>query len=524
MVNSNTSDSQPVASLEQYVVSAEQMQAIETRLFEAGMPVAGLMDNVSGRIARRFQQLYPLTHYQRVGILVGPGHNGGDALVVARELTEAGYRVLRHESFQRFKDLTSAHRRYADHLGVEVTSNEKDLQTCSVIIDGLFGFGLSRPVEGAIANLIDQINSWNHPVISIDLPSGLDTNTGRVLGTAIRATHTLCLGLWKRGLLQDQALDYIGRAERIDFGIPLSDVQAVVGHPPPLQRMTTDSVLRAFPIPRPTSTHKYREGHLLLVCGSRTYAGAAILAGLAARSSGVGMVTLAVPQSFSERVVSLIPDALVVGCEETADGAIASLPSRLQPDAYHAIACGPGMTLQASQVIHKLMEWDCPLLIDADGLNCLAEKSTLPLLQHRSSPTILTPHPGEFKRLFPDLTSETGDRFTMAQTAAQKSQCIILLKGARTVVANPDGNLWVNPASTAALARGGSGDVLTGILGGLMAQVTTRGRAVNTIVPAAVWWHAQAAIAAARENTELGVDASTLITYLKPTLNYHING
>lgn len=504
------------------VVTADQMQAVEARVFEAGMPVAALMDKVGGLIARRIQQLYPKAGYNRVGVLVGPGHNGGDALVVARELTEAGYDVIRCEPFQSHKELTTAHRRYGDHLAIAVTAAVADLHDCELVIDGLFGFGLARPIEGAIAQIIDQVNEWDIPVVSIDLPSGIDTDTGQVLGTAIRATRTLCLGLWKRGLLQDHALDYSGEAELIDFGLPQADIQAVLGAVPCHQRITSTSALEAFPLPRPQSTHKYREGHLLLVCGSRTYAGAAILAGLAARSSGVGMLSIAVPQSLAERLVSLIPDALVIGCDETNGGAIAHLPEMLSLATYDAIACGPGMTLQATDVIHQLLSCPCPLVIDADGLNCLASQQSILLLTRRTTTTVLTPHPGEFKRLFPDLSSEMGDRLRVAQAAAQQSTSTILLKGARTVIAFPDGRVQVNPDSTAALARGGSGDVLTGILGGLMAQASARGHSVDAVIPSAVWWHAQGAIAAAQDNTELGVDASTLITYLKPTLNKHV--
>ncbi|MEB3210172.1 MAG: NAD(P)H-hydrate epimerase, partial [Leptolyngbyaceae bacterium] len=400
--------------LDSCLVSAQQMQAIESRVFDAGMPVAALMDKVGGLIAQRVRQLCPVEFYRKVGVLVGPGHNGGDALVVARELTEAGYTVLRHEPFSRYKELTTAHRRYADHLNIAVTDEVSHLADCDVLIDGLFGFGLTRPIEGAIAHLVNHINSWNVPVISIDLPSGLDTDTGQALGTAIQATSTLCLGVWKRGLLQDHALEYIGEAELIDFGLPLADIQAVLGDEPAFQRITLSTALKGFLLPRSKSTHKYREGHVLLVCGSQTYFGAAILAGLAARASGVGMLTLAVPQSSADRVVMQIPDALVVGCEETPEGAIAHLPSRIQLDAYQAIACGPGMTLHASEVIHQLMTCPCPLLLDADALNCLAQDDPDAILKQRSSPTVLTPHPGEFKRLFPGLGNEMGDRLSVA--------------------------------------------------------------------------------------------------------------
>lgn len=517
-----------VAFVQQCIVTAQQMQAIEARVFEGGLPVAALMDKVGGLIARQIQQMYPITLVNQVGVLVGPGHNGGDALVVARELAEAGYGVIRHEPFSRHKDLTTAHRRFADHVGIPVAADLTELQSCHLIIDGLFGFGLTRPIEGAIAHVVDQVNQWPIPVVSIDLPSGLDTDTGQVLGTAIHATHTLCLGLWKRSLLQDQALDCIGNAELIDFGLPLTDIQAILGTIPTHRRITTPSALSALPLPRPKTTYKYKEGHLLLVCGSHTYSGAAILAGLAARASGVGMLTLAVPHSLADRLVSLLPDALVVGCAETDDGAIAHLPERFRVEVsshnrYSAIACGPGMTTHAAEAIHQLLPCPCPLILDADGLNILAQMNPTSTLTQRSAPTVLTPHPGEFKRLFPDLASNRDNRMAVAQYAAQQSQATIILKGARTVVAAPNGTVWVNPESTAALARGGSGDVLTGLLGGLMAQAVTQHLSLDAIIPSAVWWHAQGAIAAAQENTELGVDASTLITYLTPTLNQFVS-
>lgn len=516
------------------VVTAEQMQAIESRVFEAGMPVAALMDKVGGLIARRIQQIYPVGTLGnpraiaptipngRVGILVGPGHNGGDALVVARELTEAGYGVLRYEPFSKYKELTAAHQRYANHLEIPVAADVEELQTCHLIVDGLFGFGLTRPLEGAIAHLVNQVNVWDIPVISIDLPSGLDTDTGQVLGTAIHATHTLCLGLWKRSLLQDSALDMIGDSALIDFGLPLTDIQAVLGDAPPVQRITPVSALAALPLPRKRNTHKYKEGHVLLVCGSRTYSGAAVLTALAARASGVGMLSIAVPQTLAERMVGVVPDGLLVGCPETQEGAIARLPDAVTLDAFDAIACGPGLTRNATDVVQHILHSAQPLVLDADGLNILAEMNVTEILQTRSAQTILTPHPGEFRRLFPEHASDEGDRFTRAQAAAQASNATIVFKGARTIIAFPDGTLRVNPHSTAALARGGSGDVLTGLLGGLIAQAVARQISIDDVVPAAVWWHSQGAIAAAQDTTDLGVDASTLITYLQPTLKHCI--
>lgn len=507
----------PNRSLEQFVVTAAEMSQIEARIFAAGMPVAALMEKVAGLIAQRFQTLYPLSRSPRVGVLVGPGHNGGDALVVARELHLKGYEVIRYQPFSKLKELTEAHAQYATSLSISESTDAAVLQRCDVLIDGLFGFGFSRSLEGEIATAIDQINQFTQPIISIDLPSGLHTDTGEALGTAIRADRTFCLGLWKRAFLQEQALVYTGTAELIDFGIPLADVHTILGEFPTVQRLTPERTIGSLPLPRPASTHKYRQGHLLLICGSRRFSGAALLAGLAARSSGVGMLSIAVPESLKPVLVAALPDALILGCPEDPTGAIASLPPDLDLQKYQVIACGPGLTPQAQPIVQQVLASSQPLILDADGLNSLANLGTLPTLQQRSAPTILTPHSGEFKRLFPDI--DQTDRILAVQSAAQSSGAFILLKGARTAIANPQGQVWVNPESTAALARGGSGDVLTGLIGGLIAQGLMRGTAIESIICSAAWWHSQAGIFAAQKRTELGVDATTLANFLIPTLH-----
>lgn len=501
------------------VVTAEQMAAIESRIFEAGMPVAALMEKVGQRLTQRVQALYPRMTHPRVGVIVGPGHNGGDALVMARELHFQGCEVKIFRPTEKAKDLTAHHLQYAQRLGIPVSNQVDTLQTCDWVIDGLFGFGLERPLEGAIATSVQTINNSQIPVFSIDIPSGLHTNTGEALGTAIRATHTVCLGLWKLGFLQDAALEYLGQVERLDFGIPWADVRAVLGETPKLQRVTSRSALQAIPLPRPASTHKYKMGHLLLVCGSRQYMGAATLSGLGARSSGVGMLTIAVPDTLRLHLSARIPEALVVGCPEQTNGAIAQFPEGFELDKYDAIAAGPGMTKAAKPIIQQLLETDVPLLLDADGLNILADLGPIPTCSNRSAPTILTPHLGEFKRLFPDLAQQ--ESTTAVQTAAKKSQAIVLLKGARTAIADPGGTVSFNPESTPALARGGSGDVLTGLMGGLVAQVALRSQPLAPVVGAAAWWHSQAAILAAQERTELGVDAHILSEYLLPALVHH---
>lgn len=499
--------------ISQIIVTAAQMRDIEARIFAAGMPVAALMEKVAGLITRRIQEIIDKGH--NIGILVGPGHNGGDALVVARELFLHGYKINIYCPFEKLKELTSQHFNYAQSLGISIYNSIDDLQNCDLLIDGLFGFGLERNLTEPIASAIDTINEWSKPIISIDVPSGLHTDTGEVLGTAIRATHTLCLGLWKLGLLQDRALEYVGASELIDFDIPRADIEAVLSNTN-IHRITRHTALSAIPLPRPAVTHKYKEGHLLLICGSRRYAGGAILAGLGARASGVGMLSIAVPEYLKPLLVAQLPEALIIGCPETETGAIAQLklPANTRLDSFSTIAIGPGITTDATPIVEQVLESTDPLVIDADGLNILATMGAVKTLQKRQAPTVLTPHTGEFKRLFPDIPDAQNNRVEAVQAAAKQSNAIILLKGARTAIANPHGNIWINPESTPALARGGSGDVLTGLLAGLLAQGVNKSIPVEQTVATAAWWHAQAGIIGAKERTELGVDAHTLTQYL----------
>ncbi|GBF80105.1 NAD(P)H-hydrate dehydratase [Aphanothece sacrum] len=502
-------------ALDSIIVTAEQMRQIEGRIFAAGMPVAALMEKAAILTAHSIQELYPLSQVSRVGILVGPGHNGGDALVIARELHLQGYNICLYCPFSQLKELTQYHANYANSLGICSYEDIELLEHCELIIDGLFGFGLTRPLTGIIVEAITILNEWNIPVISIDIPSGLHTDTGEVLGIAIKATYTLCLGLWKPIFFQDQALEYIGEARRIDFGIPVKDVRAIVAKPFPLQILTKTLAKEFLPLPRPLITHKYKQGRLLLICGSYRYAGGAILTGLGARASGVGMLSMSVPESLKPLLVSHLPEALIIECPETKTGAIAGLsPLASDFDQYDIVACGPGLTQEATNIVENILSVPLPLILDADGLNILAQRVMVSGLSRRVAPTILTPHLGEFKRLFPHIADPGGDRITAVKRAAQESGAIILLKGARTAIADPHGTVWLIPESTPALARGGSGDVLTGLIGGLVAQNSGTQEILSRGVATAAWWHAQAGILAAQERTELGVDAFTLSSYL----------
>jgi NAD(P)H-hydrate epimerase len=501
----------------QVIVTAAQMQAIENLIFQSGMPVAALMEKVALRIVQRIDQLYPVHRFPKVGILVGSGHNGGDALVVARELYHQGRQVKVCSVLPKAKPLTRVHTCHAKAIGIPFVVLT-DLQDCDLLVDGIFVFGLERDVDGDLAISFNLINSWQIPILAIDLPSGLNCDRGHVMGVAIRATHTLCLGLWKRGLLIEQALPYIGILERVDFDIPDQFIMKVLGDRHPLWRIDPHICLRQYlPIPRPIAVHKYNLGHLLLVVGSQRYAGAAILAALGAKATGVGMLSIAVPSSLKLLVLAQVPDALVIGCPETDSGAIDSLAG-LDLQKYQAIVCGCGLSLDSISVVKQTIDSDIPLVLDADGLNAispLADPDLIRQLHGRSNPIIFTPHGGEFSRLFPDLMA--GDRLDALRLAVEFCHATILLKGARTMISflqDEKPRLWVNPESTPALARGGSGDVLAGMIGGLLAQGLS---ASDSAIVAAVW-HSQSAISLANQRSIMGVDPVSLAHHLLPFL------
>ncbi len=498
------------------IVKMAEMQAIEARILAAGMPIAALMEKVGGLICQRFQQLFPLTSCQRIGVVFGVGHNGGDALVVARELHWRGYQVIIFSPSQNFKDLTAQHLRYVSSLGIARVDQVAELQTCDVILDGLFGCGLDRSLSAELIGIITEINALQRPIVSIDLPSGIHADTGATLGAAIIASHTFCLGLWKRAFAQEAALAYLGQAELLDFDIPCSDIQAVLGESPAMQIITKATADRYLLRPRPVVTHKYQQGHLLLVVGSWQYAGAAILAGLGARASGVGLLSIAVPNSLKLAVLHHLPDAIIIGCPETNHGAISELPD-LNWSKYSAIAVGCGLTTEPISVIRLLLAQDLPLLLDADALNILA-KLPVSSWSQRRFPTIITPHAGEWRRLFPDhdfLGNVQANRLIIVAAQAAEHQLIIFSKGARSIISNGD-ETWVINNGTPALARAGSGDVLTGLIGGLVANSPLNSTSPNLlkVVASAGWWHAQAGSKAAQERGTAGVDAFTLNSYL----------
>ncbi|WP_069792018.1 bifunctional ADP-dependent NAD(P)H-hydrate dehydratase/NAD(P)H-hydrate epimerase [Cyanobacterium sp. IPPAS B-1200] len=502
------------------LVTAQEMRLIEEEIFSAGMPVASLMEKVALKTAQKIKDLYPLKEKKlSVGFIIGSGHNGGDALVVARELYCHGYDVIIYAPLiEKFKELTAHHFKYASSLGITIVSNIEALNTCHIIIDGLFGFGLTRKIIDNLAENINTVNGWHKPVISIDIPSGINSDTGAVLGVAIKAKNTLCLGLYKKGIWQDKALEYLGQVERIDFDIPSSYVDKITSESPSPELLTAQKVKDIIPLPRQVTTYKYKQGHLLLICGSKEYAGAALLSAYGARSSGVGMVTMVVPESLTSFINAQLPEMLVIGCRETPLGSIETLPL-LDWDKYQWVSCGMGLTKEAVSVVEKVISSNCNILLDADALNVVANYYLLEVLQTRQGKTVLTPHDGEFERLFPDFSFVgMADRIEETRQGAIALNATILRKGAKTVISD-NSHTWIIPHGTPALARGGSGDVLSGFIGGLLAQNSFTDTPVIDTVAAAGWLHQQGAILASEDLSVLGVDGVTLSRYILKAVN-----
>ncbi len=496
-----------------HLLTAAQIQALEHQMFGWGMPVAALMEKVGLRAADLIQQRYPRHRCARVGILVGMGHNGGDGLVVARELLLAGYQIKVWQGSHALKPLVANHAAYLRSMGDVWVEALGELADCDLLIDGLFGIGLSRGLEDPWAAAVRWANHSGLPVVSLDLPSGLSADSGSPLGPCIRAELTLCLGLWKRGLWQDPALEWVGEVVGIDFGAPaqlLASLETVQDQASVPRLICPTQAQQWIPRP-PQRTHKYQQGHLLIVAGSHRYAGAAVLAVLGSRGSGAGMVTVAVPQSLKALIHQWAPEVLVWPCQETALGEIANL-GELDPTGFQAIVVGPGLGSEPKRVLQPLRDFvrdrghGIPMVMDADGINGLAAWG-IDQWQALGPQTVFTPHEGEFRRLWGDI--DLTDRIRAAQQAALTLGTTVLLKGSRTVITG-SGGTWVNPQSTPALARGGSGDVLTGLLGGLLAQ------GLDPLVAAALaaWWHSQAARLVAAERGLTGVDPVALAAAL----------
>jgi len=473
------------------ILTAIQMRAVDRRTVGSfGIPDLVLMENAGLRMADVLFAVIPDLSRRRVLVLCGRGNNGGDGFVVARHLAMRGVavRALLFARRRQVEGAAAVNLEAARRRGIpidEVTGPvawrraRRRLAETDLVVDALLGTGLSRPVEGLLARVMAEVQRSGVEVAAVDIPSGLQGGTGAVPGPTLRASHTVtfCRPKWPHAL--PPASERCGRVHVVDIGIPSA---AVAAEHPTLEWPEPFALAADLP-DRPRGAHKGDFGHVLVIAGARGKGGAARMTMLAALRAGAGLVTAAVPRSLQGRLVSGAMEAMTEGLEETADGslALAALPRLLRLiEGKNVVALGPGLTRhpETERLVRDLVRRiRIPLVLDADGLN--AFEGDIDGLPGRR-PLILTPHPGEMARLAGISTRAVqGDRPGAAGGLARRLGCHVVLKGQRTIVARPDGRMSVNPTGNPGMATGGSGDILSGILAGLLAQGLEAGKATR---------------------------------------------
>lgn len=456
---------------------------------QTGLPLLLLMEQAALAVTRACLDLVGSSQRPRTSVLVlaGKGQNGGDAFACARQLAAEGFPVDCLEVFPA-ADLPpeAAQNRFAWlALGYPLLTCSTDLERIaglnrpSLIIDGLFGTGYraERPLPPAILQLTAQVKAWRRAgahVISIDLPSGVDADTGQIAEGAIEADTTVTFVRPKTGICATPGRFAAGRVIVDRIGIPDQLLETLFAQTE-LPVWIDPDMIRDLRTVRHPNSHKGSFGRVLILGGSPGLPGAASLATEAASRSGAGLVYLGTGESVAAQTLAAVSEALLTALpEHDPDRLIALLDQLIQNKQVVAIGPGAGQASWLGHALQRALTQSPAVVIDADGLNAIAAQPALyfPLLQARRpaglAPAVLTPHPGEFGRLAPDL--DWHNRQQAAQTLAQRLDAIVLLKGASTVIAAPDGRLWINPTGNAGLAKGGSGDVLCGLIAGLLAQ------------------------------------------------------
>jgi hydroxyethylthiazole kinase-like uncharacterized protein yjeF len=416
----------------------EQVRAAEEPLLKA-LPEGALMQRAATALARRCAALLGTVYGARVVVLAARGNTAGDANRAGTQLARRGARV----------DVV--------HISkpVQVEELQRLLAAADLVIDGMVGIGGTGGLRKEAAVVAENLASANAVVVAVDVPSGVDASTGEVAGVAVRADVTVTFGALKTGLVVAPGADYAGAVEVVDIGLALPDSDVTV--------LDAADVARLLPAPT-GETDKYRRGVVGVVAGSDRYTGAAVLAVGGALGAGAGMVRFAGVAHPAELVRQHWPEAVVTEVSP-GDGAAVLAAGRVQA---WVVGSGLGTDAAAAQIVRAVLGSDVPVLLDADAITLLAEHREW--LRARSAPTVLTPHAGEFARLTgADRDDVEAHRLTLARAAARDLDATVLLKGSTTIVVDPSGAVRINTADTPYLATAGSGDVLSGICGALLA-------------------------------------------------------
>ena len=493
----------------QPLLTAAETRAAEAEAERRGLPASILMENAGTAVAT--SEISLATPAARFLVVAGPGNNGGDGYVAARKLHAAGRQVdvWAVGDPARLKGDAARNHAAVDRAGIPVHSSAAalPLRRGDVVVDALFGTGLARAPDGAAADAIRAMLHWHAEgarVLAVDLPSGLSSDTGRAFDPSVTADLTVTFGALKLGLALEPGATLAGRVEVADIGL--------AGLAPSTWLLEPGDGPRWLP-PRRSDTNKGTYGHLLVVAGSRGKSGAAALAGLAALRSGVGLCTVCTPADTLSDVQGHAPELMGVALPAAAVLGPSHLDVLLAAaEGKDALVIGPGIPRGAET--HLLLEallgrLDVPVLLDADALNAVAGHPDL--LGRSRAPLVLTPHPGEMARLGGKSIGEVqGNRIGTATAFARSQRAVVVLKGARTVVADPDGQVRVNSTGNPGMATGGTGDVLSGMVGAFLAQ----GLAPLDAASVGVLAHGLAGDAAARRWGRLGLVASDLTAAL----------
>lgn len=466
------------------LVSAAEMARLDRQTIdEIGIPGIVLMENAARGAAAFYEEAVPDLLERQITVVAGAGNNAGDGFVLARIFHGRGATVrvvclrpperLQGDALTNFSILTKL------DIPVHVWSEDADfeeqwpwIRESGVIIDAILGTGLSSEMRGLYRQIVEAVNKLtNIPVLAVDIPSGLDAGSGKPLGLAIRATATATFGFAKIGLVIDPGREFVGRLKLVDIGIP-REVAERCG----IQRWWLDEeLLWGWLPPRPLTAHKGTAGHMTVLSGSRGKTGAATLICQAAARVGAGLVTLFIPESLNPILEIKLTEAMTWPVAETGDQSpsLTALPEILAfLSGKQAMAIGPGISLHSSTrslVLELIQRSPCPLVLDADALTAVAED--LSVLGKASQPMILTPHPGEMARLIQGSTRDVQEnRIEVASEFSRRHGVVLVLKGNRTIVAAPDGAIAVNSSGTPAMASGGMGDTLTGMIAGFLSQ------------------------------------------------------
>jgi len=502
------------------VLYPEEMAKLDRAAMDAGTPSLQLMENAGRAVAEQAREMLGgICAGRRVVVVAAKGNNGGDGMVAARYLASWGAAarvVLLGDPEELSPDAAANYRRYREGGGEVVSGGagalREELRGAELVIDALFGFGFRGSAQGEFAAAIEAVNACGARVLSVDIPSGMDAATGEVRGPAVEAERTVTLAWPKTGLYLYPGAEKVGELVVADIGIPADLVESVVESD--IHVLEEGDVAEMIP-PLPAHAHKGQRGKVLVVAGCEGLTGAAALCSRAALRAGAGVVTLGIAAGLNPvmevkltEVMTLpLPDEEGRHCRREAAARVLEEAER-----YDALALGPGLgraTSTAEMVWDLLERWEKPLVLDADGINCAAERPQC--LQRREHPTILTPHPGELGRLLGKTAGEVqGSRLACALSAAGALRCVVVLKGADTVIADPSGRAVFHHLALPELATAGSGDVLTGCI----AAFCARGLGALAAAQCGVFLHGSAARLACSMVGGLGMVAGDIIAHL----------